>query len=291
MGGKHNLICMHAPSKGPKAAFWRNIFGAEPHGAFVIIDPRVGQTNRRPGRAELRSIPMLLELGIKNFTFVDTLHKYELVDFNYKKLHGDQIEGNVFPMCQIISQETEFHSDYDVTRSLLNSQRSVEGSNLVLVLDSVSFVLKVNQDGKPMIEDWGLSGNTFKYEELFPRFLKEFGLDNSPLSFFETRNLVFHEMALQYVRELGKKPRRLSDLFDYNRIPTESYAWKILKDFANEKTQVAGNEHIHQCLRAWIEHDITHIADHMIDTLQRCEFDQGKIEKLRRGSSYKRRKM
>ncbi len=250
----------------------------------MIIDPRVGQTNRRPGRAELRSIPMLLELGVENFTFVDNLHKYELVDFNYKKVHGEQLEGNVFPICQIISQETEFHSDYDITRSLLNLQRSVASSTLILVIDSVSFVLKVNQNGKPMIEDWGLSGNTFKYEELFLRFLEKFGLNDSPLSFFETRNLVFHEMAIQYVRELGMKPRRFSDLFDYNSIPTESYAWKILKDFANEKTQVEGNEHIHQCLRAWIEHDITRIANHMIDTLQRCGFDQRKIEKLRRNS-------
>lgn len=259
-----------------------DIFGVEPSGTFVIIDPMVGQIGERPGRGELRSLPMFLELGMKNFTFVDTLYKYELVDFNYKKFPGVQFEGSVFPICQLISQETEFQSNYDVTRSLLNLRRSIENSTLVLVLDSQNFVLKINQDGKPLIEDWRLSGNTFNYEELFPRFLKKIGLNRSPLSFTETRNLVFHKMAKLHIEKLGKKPKRLSDLFDYDNIPVESYAWKILKDFANEKAQLEFSEYIHQGLRAWVEHDITRIADHMLDILQRCQFNPFKIEKMRR---------
>jgi len=260
---------------------WRDTFGVGPPGAFVIIDPWVGQPSGRPGRAELRSLPMLVELGVKNFTFVDTLYKYELVNFNYKKFQGEQFDRDVFPICQIISQETEFTSNFNVTRSLLNLHRSLEDSTLVIVLDSVNFVLKVNQDGKPMIEDWGLSGNTFNYEELFPRFLEIIGLENSPLPLTETRNLLFHKMADLDMKKLGKKPKRLRDLFDYDRAPPESYAWKVLKDFANEKTQLAFSAHIHECLRAWVEHDITQIADRMLDVLQRCQFNQEKIEKLR----------
>ena len=264
-----------------KSDIWRDVFGVQPPGTFIIIDPIVGQIDERPGRAELRSLPMLLELGIKNFTFVDTLHTYELVDFSYKKFHGEPFKRDVFPICQIISQETEIHSNFDVTRSLLNLQRSIEDSTLVLVLDTVNFLLKINQDRKPMIEDWGLSSNAFHYEELFPRFLERIGLENSPLPFRVTRNLVFHKMANLHMNELGKKPKRLSDLFDYDHAPPESYAWKILKDFANEKAQFGFSAYIHECLRAWVEHDITRIADRMLDVLQRCQFNPDKVEKLR----------
>jgi len=247
----------------------------------VIVDEVVGAPDNRPERAQLRALPMILELGIRKFTFVDTWFRYKLVDFEYWKFGTESVDVGANSLCQFISQDVEFHSDFEITKHLLNKTLGTKGSMLVLVLDSAKFCLKDNQDEKPMIEDWDLTALTFEYEKLFPKYLKLVGIDDPPIPLTETRNMVFHRMAKLHSDTLGRRPRRLAELFEYEVIPSQSYAWEILKSFANKTAQMEFHPYIHQCLRSWVEKDITRIAEQMLETLQRCQFDPRKVEKLR----------
>jgi len=270
---------------------WRNLFGVEPRGVFIIIDEMVGAPDSRPEHAQLRALPMILELGITKFTFVDTWFHYKLVNFDYLKFGAQLLDVGESPLCQFISQDVELQSDLEITKHLLNKALANQGSVLILVLDSTKFCLKDNQDGKPMIEDWDLTSLAFRYEEIFPRYLKLVGINDPPIPLTETQNMVFHRMAKLQLDVLGERPRRLSELFEYEVIPSQSYAWEILKTFATRRAQMEFHPYIHQCLRSWIEKDITRIAEQMLVVLQRCQFDPRKVERLRvdRGKKEKKR--
>jgi hypothetical protein len=245
----------------------------------VLVDPQVGKGR---GRGQLRALPFIRELGIDNFTFVDTWSMYRLVNFKYLKFGDELVKDMVFPLCQFISEEIENMSDLNITENLLNSVLANSEFKLVLVVDSSSFCLKNNQDGKPMIEDWDLSDSTFDYDFIFSDYLKSINICKPAIPFSQTRNLIFHEMAQNHLNVLGEKPNRLASLFDYENIPTKSYAWKILRSFANIKTQNECHPYVHKSLRSWVETDSTRITDNIMDALQRCNFDPKKVERLRR---------
>jgi hypothetical protein len=249
---------------------------------LIFVDPSVGTGNGFHEHGQLRALPTMMELGINNFTFVDAWSTYKLINFNYVKFGSNLIDSSVFPICQFISQEIEFASDLNITEHLLNSALSAKKACLVLVLDSARFCLKNNQDGKPMIEDWDLSDSTFEYKTIFPEVLRSIGIKDAPISLTVTCNLVFHRMAQLYLDVLGVKPKRLSSLFDYEAIPSTSYAWDILKSFANRKTQLECHPYVHSCLRPWIETDISRTVENILEALQRCGFDPEKVQKLRK---------
>ena len=48
--------------------------------------PSSGDPHRNPDRGQLRSIPLLIRLGINKFTFVDTWMQYQFIPFSYLKL-------------------------------------------------------------------------------------------------------------------------------------------------------------------------------------------------------------
>jgi len=242
----------------------------------VLIDPQVGR-----GRGQLRALPMVKELGIDNFTYIDNWLVYKLLDFNYLKFGDNLVGKEVFPLCQFISQEIETMSNLHIMEELLNSLLSIDKTQFVLVLDSPSFCLKNNQDGKPMIEDWDLSDSTFEYKFIFLDYLKSIGLNKPAISLVQTCNLIFHKMAQIHLNVLGEKPKRLAALFDYEIVPAASYAWEILKSFANKKTQFECHSYVQNSLRSWVESDATRITDNIVYALQRCSFDPVKVEKWR----------
>jgi hypothetical protein len=247
----------------------------------VLIDPQVGKCAVTQEHGQLRALPLLKEIGIRNFTFVDTWKKYDLVDFNYLKFGDKIIQSSVFPICQFINQETELMSGLDTTERLLEYVLSSSNLHLVLVLDSSSFRLKNNQDGKPMIEDWDLSLSSFDYITLFANFLKNSEKEPA-ISLTQTTNLVFHEMADTYLEVFGERPKRLSDLFRFDRLPYDSYGWKILASLANREAQLECDTYVYNCFRSWVETDITRIVDYVVEGLQICSFDACKIEVQRK---------
>lgn len=245
------------------------------------MDPLVGKPSGLPERGQLRSIPLLEKLGITHYTFLDSWRQYDLVPYEYVKMAHSIPPEIQYPICQIVSQEVESNSDFDLTRRLLVHALSGKVKFLVLVVDSVLFRLRNNQDGKPMIEDWSLSSRTFRYETTLSRYLHLSGTKNPAISFRETQNLLFHEMAIEYYQSTNKKPRRLADLFDYDVIPEQSGAWRILMDFANKTTKEEFEGHIHNSLRSWVESDVSKIAQNMLSILQRCSFKRQNIETFR----------
>jgi hypothetical protein len=224
---------------------------------------------------------MIAELGVRNFTFVDSWSTYRLVDFEYYRFGPDLILRNVFPICQFVSQEIEYHSDLDITQHLLNSALTDQNTTLFLVLDSAQFCLKNNQDGKPLIEDWDLSDSAFEYTKIFPVFLRNIGISEPPISLTETQNLVFHRMAQTYSDALGEKPCRLSTLFDFENAPSASYAWEVLRSLANREAAIECHSYVYDCIRSWVDSDITRVTDNIMRALQRCEFNPEKVDRLR----------
>lgn len=280
---------------------WQQLFGNLPEGIHLIVDPYVGSPNRRADRAQLRIIPFLSRLGITRFTFPDIWKKYDLIEYEYVKLHDnvatataslgsisagyEQTNVNIpFPLCQIISKEIEQRSPYDITKNLIyqSQKRNNQSSELfILVVDSDGFYLKDNQDQKPLVEDLDLTDNIAFFEKIFLKYF--FMIDKEPvLSTSETMNLFFHEMALDQYELTGAKPKRLRDLFDYENIPSVSKAWNMLKDFANLKTELEFDNYLRECMRSWVESDVGGIVNNMITALQKCQFNAGKIELWRK---------
>jgi hypothetical protein len=255
------------------------IFGCGTPGIVTLLDPVVGSEHYQHG--QLRALPMIADLGVKNFTFVDSWSTYKLIDFEYYRFGPDLILKNVFPICQFISQEIEDHSDLDITQHLLNLASSNQKATLFLVLDSAQFCLKNNQDGKPMIEDWDLSDSVYEYTKIFPVFLRKIGIVEPPISLTETQNLVFQKMAQTHLESSGDRPHRLSTLFDFESAPSKSSAWEVLRSLANRKAAIECHSYVHDCIRSWVDSDITRVTDNIMSGLQRCQFDPEKVDKLR----------
>jgi hypothetical protein len=233
---------------------------------------------------------MMRELGIEDFTFVDTWHDYELIEFNYIKMNDQFKRVLTRPLCHFISEDVELHSELHITKHLLNFALNHGDSLLALIVDSDGFYLADNPERKPMIEDFGLGSHHFDYEEIFPRFLKMTGTVDPQISLAETMNLVFHRMATLHTKALGEKPKSVSELFDFEKAPAESFAWDILKDFATKETEAEFHPYIQRSLRAWVERGTTRIADQMLRMLQIYQFDRTKIEKARREIKERRKR-
>ncbi|MCW4005300.1 MAG: hypothetical protein NWF04_01680 [Candidatus Bathyarchaeota archaeon] len=248
----------------------------------VIVDPQVGRINVTQEHGQLRALPLLVEMGIQNFTFVNTWKNWDLLTYNYLKIGDLPITDSFSSLVQFINQETELISGLNTTERLLNNALSNKEGNLILVIDSPSFYLKNNQDGKPMIEDWGLSNSCFEFNVLFADYLESLGIDDPPIPLNQTCNLVFHQMAKLYRDAQGEEPQRLSTIFDYENMPVESYGWHILKSLATREAQLECDKYIYKCLRPWLESDVTKVVNNILDALQRCNFDPAKVENLKK---------
>lgn len=247
----------------------------------VIVDPQVGKINEIQAHGQLRSLPFLNEVGVENFTFVDTWKKWDLISYKYLKFNDSTITNLVFPICQLISQETELFSGLNTTEGLLNNVLSSSTGNLVLVIDSPEFYLKNNQDGKPLIEDWSLSNFCFDFKFLFANYLISLGVKPA-ISLNLTCNLVFHKMAALYYEEFNEHPKRLSSIFDHQNMPVASDGWNIIKSLATREAQLECHQYVYNCLRPWVESDIGKIVENIVETLQICCFNPEKVENLRK---------
>ena len=174
---------------------WASVFGTQPAGVTVLVDPQVGKPSGLPERGQLRSIPLLERLGVDHYTFLDSWRQYDLVPYEYVRMAHSIPAEIPYPICQIVSQEVEFNSDFDLTRRLLVQALSGKVKSLVLVVDTEIFRLRHNQDGKPMVEDWALTSKIFRYDTTLSRYLQLTGTVTPAISFRETQNLLFHDMA------------------------------------------------------------------------------------------------
>ena len=107
---------------------------------------------------------------------------------------------------------------------------------------------------------------------------------DSTLALSTTRNMYFHEIATQH-KHADVTARNLIDLFDYTTIPSDSPAWDPLYYFIHEDLENVlddYSERVREALRSWIERgEVMKIANNMLATLRRTEFDADQLDDYR----------
>ena len=247
---------------------------------LMVVDPRVGQPTGHEQRAQLRSVPMLVDLGLSRFTYSAVWHPdIKLVEYNYQPLAEDEAEEITPPFCQVISQAVESHSNMHLTRRLL--QRDME-EPIIMVTDQDTLSLKDAHGGRTVKEDFNF--HVVDYESIFQTYLKNLvGIEPPAIGISKTKNAVYHRIAATH-RDHGVETNSIADLFDYSKAPAESQAWDILLEFCKERENVLENfdKYVRQNLRPCTERgDVGDITTSILDTLQQCDFDPATIEEYR----------
>lgn len=261
---------------------WQAVFGREPAGIFVIVDPQVRQSY-----GQLRSLPLLLELGIERFTFISAWNTFPLVPYEYVLVNEDtsyveMIE--VFPVCQIVSQEIEDNSPAKVSKKLLMAHTDAGGDPLlVYVFDSDLFSLYDSSAPKSFVEEYEIP-NRYAYDKVFASYLEAREGDTGPISMAKTLNLVLYQMARGLYLSTGLEQRKVRDLFDFDRLLPESPAWDLLEKLIPGDRQSRDDDYIHGQLRPWIDSDITATSRRILEMLQRHGYDVEKMQLRRRRS-------
>lgn len=117
-------------------ALWESVFGLPPEGVVVIIDPQV-----RQDWGQLRSLSLLVELGLTRFTYTTNWRGLDLVPHEFVLVSAETSPASLTglaPICQIVSQGTEDASPGRAARKLLQAFRAAPSQGpLVYVLDSL----------------------------------------------------------------------------------------------------------------------------------------------------------
>lgn len=260
-----------------KEDLWRSIFGLSPRGVFIIIDPRLSEPY-----GQLRALPLLRRLDVKNFTFTSTWRGLEIVPYRYRvineKVSPDDL-ANDFPIAQFISQSTADHSISEVTRKLLMAQRSQPDNPLLIyVLESEQFMLPNSLGTKNFVDEYELT-NVYAYEAIFSRFCQQVGYPAPIMGADKSLNLMLHHLAWT----MGDQNllTRLADLFNYSKVPPTSWGWDLLKQLAQQTNISQDDQAVYRLLRAWIDSDITRVSSRLTSTLMQFNFDPNLIEKER----------
>lgn len=258
-----------------KEDLWRSIFGLFPHGVFIIIDPRLSEPY-----GQLRALPLLRRLGLVNFTFTSTWRGLDIVPYRYRVINekvGPDDLVNDFPVTQFISQSTADRSTSEASRKLLMAQRNQSGNPLlVYVLDSERFMLPGSLGTKTFLDEYELT-NIYRYETVFTKFCRQSGYPAPAVGIDKSLNLMLHHLAWT----VGDQTllTRLADLFNYSKIPSDSWGWELLKQLAQQPNIRQSDQIIYQLLRPWIDSDISRVSTRLLATLQQFNFDVELIEK------------
>lgn len=248
----------------------------------VLYDEQLRKRGMQ-ARAQLRSLPMLASLGLETVVHSDMYDNgLRLVDYNLQV--SEEIDPNQvsFPCVHVATQEGI--SEYDeeaLVRKLIQRSLSGEG-NFVLVTDTVAPRTPTFTD-KPSkaITDEFADVSVRDYRDLSSRYLDSV---DTTLARSTTRNVFFHETAASHKRA-GLSPRGLQDLFSYDQIPSDSPAWDPLEFFLEDDLQNvldSYSERIREALRSWTEKgEVTKIANQMLNTLRRVDFEPERLSEYR----------
>lgn len=247
---------------------------------LMIVDPRVGKPTGHEERAQLRSVPMLRDIGIKRYTYSAVWHPdVKLVDYKYQSLSEEESGQIKPPFCQIISQAVEDHSSSDLTRRLL--QRDMD-EPIILVTDQDTFSLKDAHGGRTVKEDFGF--HVLDYDKIFQNYLRNIiGIEPPAIGLSITKNAVYHKIAATH-KEHGVEVNTIADLFDYSIAPAESQVWDILIEFCQERESVLEgfDKYVRQNLRPWTERgEVGDITTSILDALQQCDFNPDSVKDYR----------
>ena len=263
---------------------------------IVIYDPQLEERGKRE-RAQLRSLPLLIELGLSRFLYDDLWNReFQLIEHEYVSPKAVDPAGTSFPLGHLVTSqqllprhEQEFTyediSQADVTWELCRSA-SRNGVEYVLVCDTdcPQIPSRTPVAGRSVSDQF--NAVTYDYEKLMHEYIREYVDSKLPLKY--SKNLYLHRIS-EYHAQHGAPAKTIPELFEYDRAPANSPVWHPLRFFIEHKLGDFLDEseaHITNALRSWIEWDDTEtIARQMITTLQHCDFDRDELLDYRRDSN------
>lgn len=280
------------------------IEGISTDSIIVMTDPAVAGGDRG-NMGWLRSLPFLLRESVTNFTFPNSWLGYgspvtfeEVLDeqesqFEYTAIPGIEFDYHLYGadsswldissqhLCQYTTQEVENKGKTSTTQKLIRAYNEAQLEELVLVVDAPDFRLDGADQEKPLTETIGAVAE-FGYEGAATYYIRH-ELPTHYLSFDETLNIWIHEAAIEYATKMDREPTRIADLFKFSEVHPAVRTWDFFEFLASQVTRDE-TEHIQATIRPWVEADITVIRDHVLNELQKYDFDAEKVREYRQNN-------
>jgi hypothetical protein len=256
----------------------------------VIIHDAQLEKRDQMARAQLRSVPFFLEVGIERFVYDDLwAREFELVEHRHLDPATIDPRSTEFPLVHLATDkqlrsrdeqefEQEFISQADITWELFRAASEDSSEQYIFVSDTTSphIESRTPVPGRSVADQF--DATTFEYEQLIHDYVKEYVDSRLPL--YDTKNLYFHRVS-EYHARYGAPANELELLFDYEAAPPESPVWDPLHYFIEHELDSILDEyeaHVTTALRSWIERgDTEKISKRMIATLHRCNFDSKEL--------------
>ena len=256
---------------------------------IIIHDSQLEKRDRQ-ARAQLRTVPFFLGLGVSKFIYDDLwAREFQLV--RHEHLSPDEVISSdvTFPLVHVATEKQlqskdkqeqgkEFISQAEVTWELFKQGTEAADGQYVFVTDTPTPHIESQTPvpGRSVADQF--NATSFEYEQLIHEYMKT--EINSRLPLYHTKNLYFHRVSEHHAAH-GVPASELVELFDYERAPTESPVWEPLHFFIEHELEEVLEEyeaHVTTALRSWIERgDTEKIAKRMIATLHRCNFDSEEL--------------
>ncbi|MFC4440491.1 MULTISPECIES: hypothetical protein [Natrialbaceae] len=258
----------------------------EPYSPTIVVKDSQLQKRGQHARAQLRTVPFFQLFGFNSVIHAEIWdNQYKMVDYEPTEPAAalERVDDLSFPLVHIVTQEgiTEYGEE-ELVRRLV--RRSIEeGGEYVLVTDTVSPTTPTytKKPGKSLPDEF-VDMTVKDYAHLSNTFLREY-LD-SRLPVVETRNLFLHATSTIHNRE-GAPASSIEELFDYTKAPSQSPVWESVEYFLRhdlESVLEDYSEHIREALRSWMERgDTQKVANHILETLQVCNYDETELETYR----------
>lgn len=256
----------------------------------VIVHDQQLEKRDRMARAQLRSIPFFLEMGVSQFVYDDLwAREFELVEHTHLGLDDVNPMTVEFPLVHLATgkqlrsrdeQELEqgFISQANTTWELFRAASEDLSGQYVFISDTTSphIESRTPVPGRSVADQF--DATTFEYEQLIHDYVKEHVESRLPL--YDTKNLYFHRVS-EYHYKHDAPASELEVLFDYEAAPSDSPVWDPLHYFIEHELSSILEEyeaHVTTALRSWIERgDTEKISKRMIATLHRCNFDSKEL--------------
>lgn len=267
-----------------------NLTGSSQTKFVVVEDPKIG-THTHEERAQLRSLPLLHELGFSRFLHTPLWDNgFRIVEYEYFDPNDLDVTSIDYPLVHIVSQEglTQYkisdgeidrHGEQHLLHDILLS-RSDEDV-YVLVTDTNAPMIPAYTTQRPVTDEYG-PVTTVDYEALVEKMIRE-NL-NSELPISTTKNYFFHK-ASNCHQQVDAPADTLIGMFNYEVAPPDSPVWKPLYYFVeNDLQQVREKytERIRETLRSWLERDdVIEIAKNIDEMLTRCDYRLDQLERER----------
>lgn len=269
-----------------------------------LVDPLAAENKAGYGMGYLRSIPLLLEYGVSQFTFpkgwlsaastesfdavieerdAERHFRYTAIPelaFDYTLISTDQSAGTLKfdQLCQITNQEIEESQTESTTHKLLQAYKSGRISELFLLTDAADFRVQGTVTQKPMAEDIERISQ-IDYTNLARKYLTQ-TFERRYLSFGETLNIWLHHAAKEYADVMEREPTQIRDLFEFDILKPGIRTWNILEFLASDLAK-DDPTHIEAVTRPWVESDNSVIETYIRNALQEFDYNQEAIRAYR----------